>query len=132
MIKVNLKDGKTLSYDLQDEKAVKEWEELSSHQDFQQRITGIGIIYNAQWYTLPLPKKFRQVFFQFELVENNKKDAPEDRKYVGERVKCYADDTLISLLVYYGSRPKMSRVDVIKLGKRRFNPAIKEIAHGTN
>ena len=125
MLKVNLRDGSTASFNLKDEEDRKQWSELSLTEDFQRCITALGIIHNSQWYTLPIPKKFRRISFEAELVENSKRDVPPDRKYVGERLKCYADDVLISLLVYYGNRPRMSRVDVIKLGKRRFNPKIK-------
>lgn len=122
MIKVNLKSGKTVSFDLKDEKERDAWKLHSSSVKFQNDISGIGIIWNSHWYTLPLPKKFRNVEFEAELVENHKKNAPAERKYIGERIKCYADDTLISLLVYYGNRPKMSRVDISRVGKRRHSP----------
>ena len=125
MLKVNLKDGKTIAFDLKDESNLKEWLELSSGEVFQRQITALGKIHNSQWYTLPIPKKFRRISFEAELVENSKRNVPIERKYIGERLKCYADDILISLLVYYGNRPRMSRIDVIKLGKRRFDPKIK-------
>ncbi len=125
MIKINLRSGRTLSYDLNDPVGCEEWEKDFSDSKFQTQITGIGIIFNSHWYTLPLPRKFRQLSFHAELVESTKKDVPRDRKFIGERLRCYADDILISLLVYYGNRPKMCRVDIIKIGKRRFNPDIK-------
>lgn len=121
LIKVHLRNGETLSFDLHIPKEADRWGERSSDMNFQKEITGIGIIFNSHWYTLPFPKKFRNVFFEAELVENTKKNK-DDNKFVGERIKCFADNVLICLMVYYGKRPKMSRVDLIHCGKRRFNP----------
>jgi len=121
MIKVNTKIGKTLSFNLdnEDEKAL--WIERSSDTEFQHSITGIGIIYNSQWYTLPLPKKFKKAIFHAEVVRNRKKL----EELVGEKIMCHVDDVQVSLLVYYGNRPKMCRIDVTKVGKMRYNPSIK-------
>jgi len=122
---VNLKDGTTVSFDLKDPVDHERWKQMAASNSFQNEMTGVGIIFNSHWYTLPLPKRFRQISFQAELVENSKKDAPPDRRWVGERVKVYVDDVLVSLLVYYGNRPRMSRIDVVKVGKRRYNPELK-------
>jgi len=127
MIKVNLRNGETLSYDLKDVKESAEWRRVSSQLSFQKKISGVGIIFNSQWYTLPIPKKFRQITFHAELVKNTKKDVPKDREFVGEKIIVYADEIMISILVYYGKRPKMSRVDVVKIGKCRYNPALREV-----
>ena len=121
MIKVHTKNGSTLSYDLMDDDQRKKWEFDSRDIRFQANITGIGIVFNSQWFALPLPKKFRQCHFEAALVESKKKNAP---KYTGERIRCYADDVLISVQVYWGHKPKMSRVDIIRVGKRRFNPSL--------
>jgi hypothetical protein len=125
MIKVNLADGKTVSFDLHCPEQVRQWQEKSSNLDFQREIRGMAIIHNHHWYALPLPKNFRIIQMHAELIENRKQNVKEEHKFVGERIRCYADDIMIALLVYYSNRPKMSRVDIIKTGKRRFNPDIK-------
>ena len=118
LIKINLRNGETLSFDLQIPLEAKQWRERSSDMVFQKEITGIGIIFNSHWYTLPFPKKFRTVSFQAELVENTKK-GKDNKQYVGERIRCFADNVMVTLMVYYGNRPKMSRVDLVHIGKRR-------------
>ena len=118
---MQLKTGETLSYDLLDNSQAKKWEKDSKDIKFQTQITAIGIVFNSQWFALPMPKKFRQCHFEACLVESNKKNAP---KYTAEQVKCYADDVLISVKVYWGHKPKMSRVDIIRVGRRRFNPGL--------
>lgn len=121
MIKVQLKSGETLSYDLLDKDQEEKWKKDSRNIEFQTQITAIGIIFNSQWFSLPLPKRFRQCHFEASLVESNKENAP---KYTAEQVRCYADDVLISVKVYWGRKPKMSRVDIVRVGRRRFNPGL--------
>jgi len=119
---VNLKNGNTLSYDLMEDDQRDKWEKDSSSVDYQMQITAIGIVFNSQWFALPMPKKFRQHHFDASLVTSNKKGTPH---YTGEKVQCYVDDILISVQVYWGHKPKMSRIDVIRVGRRRYNPDLK-------
>ena len=119
---MNLRNGRTLSYDLTESDQFEKWRLDSSYADFQSQITAIGIVFNSQWFALPLPKKFRQCHFEAGLVESNRKESP---RYTGEKVQCYADDVLISVQVYWGHKPKMSRIDIIRVGRRRFNPELK-------
>lgn len=119
---MNLKNGSTQSYDLLDYEQKSKWEHDSSSVEFQLQISGVGIVFNSQWFALPIPKRFRQIHYAANLVESNKKNAP---RYTGERIQCYADDILISVQVYWGHKPKMSRVDIIRVGRRRFNPELK-------
>jgi len=79
-------------------------------------ITGIGVLHNKHWHTIPQPKRFRQVSFAAELLEGEK--GP-----MGERVIVYIDDVRLSLTVYFGNRPKMARIDAKKVGKQRFKPS---------
>jgi len=122
MIKVNIKSGETLSFDLNSEIGLNEWIKCHNDIKFQNSITGIGIIYSSQWYTLPLPKKFMTSIFYAEIVKNRK----NNNESVGERVICHSDEIRVSLLVYYGKRPRMCRIDVKKIGKCRFNPIVKK------
>lgn len=121
MIKVNVRNGKTLSFDLKNNNDKRKWDEVYSDSKFQKSITGIGILYNSQWYTLPLPKNFRSAMFYAEIVTHRK----NINELVGEKIICHVDDIQISLLVYYGITPKMCRIDVIKIGKLRYTLAIK-------
>ena len=118
MIKVNMADGKTLSFDLKDEKELKDWKQRCNDPKFQKSIRGVGIVHNTQWHAIPVPKKFKSVRYDADLIVNTKaKD--ESKRLVGEKIMCYVDDICFSLLVYYGNRPKMARIDVKKIGKQR-------------
>lgn len=119
MIKVNMSDGKTLSFDLRKKEELDSWKQMCSSPDFQKTIRGVGIVYNTQWYAIPVPKKFKQIHYDAEVVLNRKEKDPE-KQLVGERLICQVDDVQLSLLVYYGNRPKMARLDAIKIGKQRF------------
>jgi hypothetical protein len=122
LIKVHLKNGRTLSYDLQDSEQASKWVSDSREINFQSQITGIGIVFNSQWFALPLPKKFRQFHFEASLIESKKNTGP---RFKGEKVQCFADDVLASIVVYWGQKPKMSKFDVVRIGRRRFNPGLK-------
>ncbi len=118
MVKANMADGRTLSFDLKDEKENADWKQKCTDPSFQKSIRGVGIVHNTQWYAIPVPKKFKAIRYDADLIINNKaKD--ESKRLVGEKVMCYVDDILFSLLVYYGNRPKMARIDVKKIGKQR-------------
>lgn len=120
MIKVNLSDGNTLEFNLNKEDDIRQWLEWSSAQDFQSRITGIGVLHNKKFYTLPFPSNFRIVQFDAELVYSSKKGV---KRQVGERVICHADKIRLELLVYtYNDPPPpvLSRVDMRNVGRQLF------------
>lgn len=121
MIKVNFKDGTTLAFDLTKEDDVKQWLEWSLIRDFQERITGVGILHNKKYYSIPLPKNFHHCRFSAELVHKMK---GELKRQVGIKLCCIADDILMSLFVYtYNDPPPpiASRIDMERLKKRRWN-----------
>jgi len=66
-----------------------------------------------------MPKRFRRIDVKAELIRVQKDG---EMREIGERIICQADDVQISLIVYYGNRPKMARIDVKKIGKKRFTP----------
>lgn len=115
MLKINLRDGRTLGFDLADEADNEEWEKLQSSSGFQRAITGIGIHYGQTLHALPIPKKFRRVSFEGGAIAR-------DGGVVGERVVCHADQVRVVLSVYFasGTMPKHVRVDVARLGRPRF------------
>ena len=135
MIKVNFKDGNTLAFDLGKADDRQQWLEWSSVPDFQKKITGVGILHNKRFTTVPFPKKFRKIRFYAELVSCERKG---EVKLLGERIICHADDIKLSLLVYtYDDPPPPihSRIDVERIGKQMFPGVDKEmkgVASGTN
>ena len=119
MIKVHLRDGKTLSFDLTVDDERKRWEEMSSHREFTEMVTGMGVLHDKHWHTLPSPKMFHRYEYGAELVRTVKNGVETN---VGERVTLQADDVRVTLMVYFGHRPKMARVDMKRIGKQRFSP----------
>lgn len=129
MLKVNFKDGTTLEFDLDVAEDVRQWDEWSNASDFQGRITGIGILHNKRFLTLPCPKKFRKVRFYADLVYSEKKG---ESRLMGERIVCHADDIKLQLLVYTYKNPPppvLCRMDMEKIGKQMF-PAVGKFVRG--
>ncbi len=124
MIKVNLRDGTTLAFDLQKQDDFQQWLEWSSVKDFQSRITGIGILHNKKFITLPFPKRFKKIKFYADLVYSEKRDG--DKRLLGERLVCHADEIKFSVLVYTYNNPPppmLCRLDMERIGKQMF-PAV--------
>ena len=121
MIKVNLNDGKVLSFDLNSASDYQQWLEWSSLQDFQNRITGIGILHEKKFHTFQYPKNFRKVNVYAESVFNTKDGS--ERK-LGERLIVHADEVKLELLVYTYEDPKppiLSRTTMSFVGKQMFS-----------
>ena len=115
MIKLNFRDGSTLEFDLKNDDDVKTGLEWSSQKDFQEGITGIGILHEKKFHTLPFPKGFRMVRFMAEIVSKEKRGV---KRELGERLICHADNIQLSMLVYTYKNPPppiLSRIDMVKI-----------------
>ena len=124
MIKVNFRDGTTLAFDLNKEADRKQWLEWSSVADFQKRITGVGILHNKRFLTVPFPKRFRKIQFFAELVYSEKKG---EKRLLGEKLICHADEIKLTVLVYTYKDPPppvLSRIDMERIGKQMFPGAM--------
>ena len=119
MIKINRKDGLTLSFDLSDEKQLEDVTRKLEDRKFVDGITGMNSLYNTFWHALMVPKNFGKVTYTVEKVKHLK-DGIE--KVIGERIICHADNVRLTILVYYNFRPKMARIELKKVGKQRFIP----------
>lgn len=120
MIKVNLNDGKILSFDLNKSSDWQQWLEWSSSQDFQNRITGIGILHDRRFHTLQYPKNFKKVNVYAESVFNKRNG---EKRKLGERVIVHADQIKLELLVYTYDEPKppiQSRTTMTMIGRQMF------------
>ena len=119
MIKVNFKDGNTLEFNLHKEDDFNQWLEWSQVADFQNKITGVGILFDKRLIMLPLPTRFKRIRFSAELVYKTRKGK---NRLVGEKLTCHADDTLLELLTFTGvQRPTMdSKLTMRKIGKQMF------------
>jgi len=119
MIKLNFKDGTTLEFDLNKDDDRQQWLEWVSEKDFQDKITGIGILHEKKFHTLTLPRGFKQVKFSAELVYRERKGV---KKQLGERLVCHADALQLSILVYTYKNPPppiQTRTDLKRIGKQR-------------
>lgn len=125
MIKLNFKDGSTLEFDLNKEDDLQLWGEWSIQDDFQNRITGIGVVHSKNLHTIPWPvwdkywgkKWYDKVRFNAELVYHRKSG-----KLQGEKVSIHVNELLIELLVYTYTDPKppvATKFNVRRIGKHR-------------
>lgn len=119
MIKINRKDGLTLSFDLDDDKQLEDITRKLEDKKFVDDITGMNSLYNTFWHALMVPKNFGKLNYTVEKVKHFK-DGIE--KVIGEKIICHADNVRLTVLVYYNIRPKMARIELKKVGKQRFIP----------
>lgn len=121
MLKVNFKDGTTLAFDLNKDDDVRQWLDWSQVQDFQERITGVGILHSKRFYAVPYPKNFKAVRLEADVLFSAGKDGV--KRQTAERLTCYADEMKLSLLVYTYVDPPPPialRVDVVKVKRRQW------------
>lgn len=129
MIKINKDDGQTLSFDLVSENEYEKVSSLLGDKNFAELMTGIGCLHNTYWHQLTKPKKFRNVHYSVEKVVHKKNGIVKE---VGEKIICQADDIQLSILVYYNVRPKMTRIELRKIGKQRYIPEEKNHVDDNN
>lgn len=119
LIKVNLKSGQTLSFNLGNK---EDYSSLSDRLDddvFARSITGISVLYNTYWHAITVPQNFKTITYHVERVVCVKHGIEVN---VGERIVCHADDIRLTTLVYYNEKPKITRIDMKKVGKPRYIP----------
>lgn len=119
LIKINKDDGKTLSFDLSNTEECEKVSSLLEGNDFLKAMTGIGCLHRTYWHQLTSPKKFHNVRYNVEKVIQEKNGVTKE---VGEKIICQADDIQLTIMVYYNVRPKMTRIELKKIGKQRFIP----------
>lgn len=112
MIKVNYRNGHTVSYDLQRDEDFKRWQEVLEDPEQATLITGMQIHMNGVMITLPKPKARHR--FGADLVTGKNGDGS------GERIFSQFLDSRIDIVSFFGS--KLVRVDFRKTGIQRFNP----------
>lgn len=120
MLKVNFKDGTTLAFDLNRDDDIRQWHEWSAVKDFQERITGVGILHNKKFYAVPYPKNFRTVHLEADVIYTEKGGV---KRQTAERLICYADETKMTLMVYTYIDPPPPialRIDVAKVKRRQW------------
>jgi len=121
MITLNLKDGSTLKLDLSKDTDRERFNFLGqnlSSKNNSEVVTGLWLLADGQpAVTLPLPKRFRRVFFYVEPLFDRASD-----EIRGEVIRLQADDVCSVITRYYREGSKMVRVDLQHTGKPRFSP----------
>lgn len=118
MVTLNLKDGSTLKLDLSNEADREKFNQLGHPTNNSQAVTGLWLLNEGQpAITLPLPKRFRRVFF---FVDTLKDKSSGDLR--GDVIRVQADDVCLVVTRYYKENGKMVRVDLQHTGKPRFSP----------
>lgn len=118
MLRVHLTDGRTLRFDLKDERHAAKWLRSARDLDFQSTITGITLKHGGVSYSLSRPRGCGNVFMFAEYLEEN---AAQKFKG-GGRIICQADDTRINLMVHEAQRA--AHVSLSKTGQQCYNPVI--------
>jgi len=114
-LKVHVNSGRTLSFDLQDKGERAEWLRLAGNPTFQETITGLAVLNDRTLHTLPVPKGFIRIEFTADRVVDRKTG-----KTIGERLDCQADGVKVSEMVYYSKTPRVTRVDLLRVGRQVF------------
>lgn len=120
MVTLNLKDGSTLKLDLSKEADREKFNSLgqSLSSNTSETVTGLWLLAEGQpAVTLPLPKRFRRVFFYVDAMRDR-----ESGELRGEVIRLQADDVCMVITRYYKENGKMVRVDLQHTGKPRFSP----------
>lgn len=120
MIILNLKDGSALKLDLKMDTDRERFNFLGQNLTSKNSevVTGIWLQPDEAEpsITLPLPKRFRRVFFYAELL----RDAEGILR--GERIRVQADEVCLIVTRYYKENGKRINIDLQHTGKSRFFP----------
>ena len=120
MLKVHLKDGQTLCFDLENAHQAADWLTKARSPAFQAQITGLTISHRGVQYSLPRPLGYgdADVFLHGEYLV----PVPEKHVKGGTQIICQAGETRVKLMVHQEQRA--ARVTVARVGKQRYNPLI--------
>lgn len=113
MIKVNFRDGRTASYDLETQHDLERWREVILDPSKAAQITGMAIQMHGVLLTLPKPQS-RHAFGADLLVSRN------GTFVSGERIFCDLPSSRLEVVCYKDQ--KLVRVGHETRGIRRFNP----------
>lgn len=114
MLRVNVRDGRTLSFDLLSQGGASDWLARQADEGFQATITGISMLWEGKLHSLPLPRMYRRISWSANLIR--KSDVP-----VGVELSVIADETRALLTVYFNG-PVSTRSDLHRVGKPRYIP----------
>ena len=116
MLKVHMRDGRTVRVDLEDREASASWLRRIRDPAFQSDITGLTLSHRGVSYSLPRPRGFSAIMYGAELVAAE----PDRRIKGGERLICQAGEVRATVMVHREQRA--ARVSLFRIGKPRFTP----------
>ena len=141
MLRVNLSDGTTISFDLEDDAGLERWRHVQADRSFQAEIKAVQVAVEVHYevvvdeglyedeietdmirdkvvHTLIRPTGMRPVSFEAFLVYDDR-----TAQVAREVVRCYVDDVCITLTVYRRRiPPAMAVVDISRPGRRVLMP----------
>jgi hypothetical protein len=111
---VNLATGETLALQLPNE--LGEWQRRALDPGFQGSIRGVGVIRGTEHVVLPVPKLFNSCHWDVKVAVGT------DKALRSVAILAMADDVMVTSTVYNTGTPSMTKVDVRRIGKRRWQP----------
>ena len=114
MLLIQTAKGESLRFNLQDSNDLDRWNEFVNNSNGE--ISTVGIIHRKETHAIPMPRGFRKVHIEAELLisENG------TRKAVGERVSIKADDIRMTLTVHHHHRKKWTNISITREGRQVF------------
>jgi hypothetical protein len=117
MLRINTDSGQTLSLDLAEDADARKWEAFRRDHRFQGTIRAISVYAEGRLFALPMPRRFRRISWEAELLVDPRNGA------TAERVVCQADAVRLILTVRRRrNAPVSARVDLERIGELRHSP----------
>jgi hypothetical protein len=119
MLKVQMANGQTETFDLRQVGDFERWVDIQKDSEKQAQIRAVGVQHDGMWHVMPTPKKFKRINYEawIDYIGKNGDRAPASLK-----IKCQADNISIMMVLYYpnGKSPRMVRTDIKKTGRQVF------------
>lgn len=112
MLIVSMKSGLCESYDLGNGD-LETFAQRSTEKTWHEQVTSVSLCFNGTRVDLPIPRGFGAVTYDADVVVNGE-------TVVAERVSASAGDSYITLTSYVGPGTGRFRLDVARVGKRRW------------
>ena len=109
--RVNLSDGRTLSFELSDEEDRAEWAKAEQDSELQDSIRGATLLGEVRSVVVTKPRRFDSSAWSARVVTG------KDGEKVGEKIEIQSDDVRVEITRYFSG---MVRIDLKRTGTPRF------------
>lgn len=117
MLRVNLSDGSTLSFDLATTEGRDTLDEAMSRRGFQASVRALTVAHNGSEYSFGRPSGFKdQPVFHVERVD------PAGKAKGGVRISCFVGDVRVTIMAH-GDQSAV-RFAVARVGKQCYSPIV--------